>query len=57
MLAGLVPGKSAEARRRNAISAYASWVGAMIMARAVDDRVLSKEILDAVLASVSKSNT
>jgi TetR/AcrR family transcriptional regulator, transcriptional repressor for nem operon len=57
MLARLVPGKSAEARRRDAISAYASWVGAMIMARAVDDRVLSKEILDAVLASVSKSNT
>jgi TetR/AcrR family transcriptional repressor of nem operon len=49
LLVRLVPGKSAEARRRKAISAYASWVGAMIMARAVDDRVLSKEILDAVL--------
>jgi hypothetical protein len=28
----------------------------MIMARAVDDRALSQEILNAVLASVSKSN-
>jgi TetR/AcrR family transcriptional repressor of nem operon len=49
LLTRLVPGKSAEARRR-----YASWVGAMILARAVDDRALSKEILDAV-ASPSKT--
>jgi TetR/AcrR family transcriptional repressor of nem operon len=54
LLTRLVPGKSAEARRRKAISAYASWVGAMILARAVDDRALSKEILDAV-ASPSKT--
>ena len=57
LLARLVPGRSAEARRRKAISAYASWVGALIMARAVDDRALSKEILNAVLVSASKSNT
>jgi hypothetical protein len=31
-----------------AISTYATWVGAMIMARAVDDQTLSQEILDAV---------
>ena len=36
--------------RRAAISRYASWIGAMIMARAVDDRALSQEILEAVLA-------
>jgi TetR/AcrR family transcriptional repressor of nem operon len=56
LLTRLVPGKSAEARRRKAISAYASWVGAMIMARAVDDRALSREILDAALASAAKAN-
>ncbi len=49
LLARFVPGKSARARRRKAITTYASWVGAMIMARAVYDRALSKEILDAVL--------
>jgi hypothetical protein len=35
------------------MSAYASLVGGMVMARAVDDRALSQEILNAVLASVS----
>jgi len=52
LLAGLVPGKSKAARRQQAISAYATLVGAMVMARAVDDRTLSQEILDAGLASV-----
>ena len=55
LLSGVVPGKSEAARRRKAISTYASLVGAMIMARAVDDRALSQEILDAVRASVSGS--
>ncbi len=55
-LTKLVTGKSKAARRQKAISTYASLVGAMIMARAVDDRALSQEILNAVLASVSKSN-
>jgi TetR/AcrR family transcriptional regulator, transcriptional repressor for nem operon len=51
-LAKLVPGKSKAARRQKAISTYATLVGAMVMARAVDDRTLSQEILDAGLASV-----
>lgn len=55
LLARVVPGKSAKNRRQNAIAAYASWVGAMVMARAVDDRALSQEIMDAVLASSFKS--
>jgi len=55
VLTGVVPGNSAEKRRRRAITAYASWVGAMIMARAVDDRALSQEILHAVLASSCSS--
>ena len=52
LLAKLVPGKSKAARRRKAISTYATLVGAMVLARAVDDRALSQEILDAGLASV-----
>jgi TetR/AcrR family transcriptional repressor of nem operon len=55
LLSGLAPGKSEAAKRQNAISTYASLVGAMIMARAVDDPALSQEILDAVRASVSGS--
>jgi TetR/AcrR family transcriptional regulator, transcriptional repressor for nem operon len=53
LLAKLVPAKSKTARRQRAISTYATLVGAMVMARAVDDRVLSREILDAALASVT----
>src|SRR5215470_677314 len=41
LLTRLVPGKSKAARRQKAISTYASMVGAMIMARVVDDRALS----------------
>ena len=53
LLARLVPGKSKRARRQTVIATYATLVGAMVMARAVDDRVLSHEILDAGLASVT----
>ena len=52
LLVTLVPGRSKAARRRKAISAYATLVGAMVLARAVDDRALSQEILDAGRASV-----
>jgi TetR/AcrR family transcriptional repressor of nem operon len=52
LLATLVPGKSKAARRQKAISTYATLVGAMVIARAVDDPALSQEVLDAGLASV-----
>jgi TetR/AcrR family transcriptional repressor of nem operon len=51
-LASLVPGKSKRTKREKAISAYASMVGGMILARAVSDRALSDEILEAVRASI-----
>ena len=54
LLVKLVPGKSKAARRQKAISTYATLVGAMVMARAVNDRALSQEILDAGLASVTR---
>lgn len=52
LLATLVPAKSKAARRRKAIGAFATLVGAMVIARAVDDPALSQEVLDAGLASV-----
>jgi TetR/AcrR family transcriptional regulator, transcriptional repressor for nem operon len=52
LMAKLVPGKSKAERRQKALSTWATLVGAMVMARAVDDRALSQEILDAALASV-----
>jgi TetR/AcrR family transcriptional repressor of nem operon len=51
LLATLVPGRSKAARRQKAISTYATLVGAMVLARAVDDRAFSQEILNAGLAS------
>ena len=52
LLTKLVPSKSKAARRQKAISTYATLVGAMVLARAVDERALSQEILDAGLAAV-----
>lgn len=50
LLAKLVPGRSKPARRRKAIGTYATLVGALVLARAVDDDALSREILDTAQA-------
>jgi TetR/AcrR family transcriptional regulator, transcriptional repressor for nem operon len=42
-----VPGRSKSGRRRKAVAAVAELVGALMLARAVDDPALSNEILDA----------
>ena len=48
---------SAEDRRRNAITIYSTMVGALQLARAVNDRLLSDEILkNAVEAAVAIAN-
>lgn len=52
LLARASPGKSRAARRRKAIATYASLVGAIVLARAVDDAKLSDEILHAVAAEI-----
>jgi TetR/AcrR family transcriptional regulator, transcriptional repressor for nem operon len=51
-LAGLMPGSSKATKRRKALARFAAMVGAVAMARAVDDRALSEEILHAVAASL-----
>jgi TetR/AcrR family transcriptional repressor of nem operon len=52
-LAALVPGPGASARRRQAIGLFASLVGAMVAARAIDDAALSDEILATVRKAVA----
>ncbi|WPB56957.1 TetR/AcrR family transcriptional regulator [Xylophilus sp. GOD-11R] len=46
-LEAISPGKTAAARRARALGDYATMVGAMVLARAVDDDALSDEILAA----------
>ena len=57
MLTRLVPGKSERARRKRALATYASMIGALVLARAVDDPELSEEVLQSVLASITGTNT
>ena len=47
MLMGLVPGRSKAVRRKRALARLSAMVGALILARAVDDPELSNEVLDA----------
>ncbi|MGH7789826.1 MAG: TetR/AcrR family transcriptional regulator [Candidatus Binatia bacterium] len=48
LLAGLVPGRVASRRYDKAIRLYSTMVGALILARAVDEDALSRRILQAV---------
>jgi TetR/AcrR family transcriptional repressor of nem operon len=48
ILAQSIPGRSKAARRRKAVAAMAALVGALTLARAVEDTSLSDEMLDAV---------
>ena len=56
MLMQLVPGQSAQAKREKALTTYASMIGAMVLARAVDDTELSEEVLRTVLASITQTD-
>lgn len=51
-LATLVPGRTKAVKRQRALADYASLVGAMVLARAVDDEDLSNEILRAAAVSL-----
>lgn len=46
------PGTSAAQRRRAAIASYAAMVGAIVIARVVDDEKLSREILSTTRKSI-----
>lgn len=56
MLTQLVPGKSEHEQRERAVATYASMIGAMVLARAVDDPKLSEEVLNSVLASITHTD-
>ena len=50
----LMPGRSGAAQRQQALATLAGLVGAMVLARAVDDPTLSDEILEAATTSLSR---
>ena len=50
----LVPGRSVAARREKALVTMATLVGALIIARAVDDPALSDEILEATATELRR---
>lgn len=51
-LATLMPGRSKAAKRQRALAAYASLIGAMVLARVVDEPALSDEIMKATGAAL-----
>jgi TetR/AcrR family transcriptional regulator, transcriptional repressor for nem operon len=55
-LTRLVQGKSRRAKREKALVIYASMVGALVLARAIDDTELSEEVLQSVLASIAHTD-
>lgn len=55
VLTELVPGEDAAGRRKKALATYAAMVGAIVLARAVDDKALSEEVLQAVAETLRGS--
>lgn len=53
VLARVVPGRTRAARRDKALATFAGMVGAIVLARAVDDTDLSADILRAVRGSIT----
>jgi len=56
-LTRLLPGKSEQVKRERALTVYASMVGALVLARAVDDTELSEEVLRSVLAEITHTDS
>jgi len=52
LMTQLVPGRSKAVKRERALAALAGMLGAMVLARAVDDPVLGEEILQSVSTSI-----
>jgi TetR/AcrR family transcriptional repressor of nem operon len=55
VVANAVPGRTKAVRRRKAVAAVSELVGALILARAVDDPALSDEILEAARAELLRA--
>jgi TetR/AcrR family transcriptional repressor of nem operon len=56
-LTQVLPGKSRGKKHERALAIYASMIGAIVVARAVDDPDLSEEVLKSVLASITPPNS
>jgi TetR/AcrR family transcriptional repressor of nem operon len=56
LLSDIIPGRSRAVRRRKAIATTAAMIGALILARAVDDPALSDEILAATSLDLSEAS-
>lgn len=52
VLEQLMPGDDAATRRQQALVTYAGMIGAVVLARAVDDPALSAEVLQAMTATL-----
>lgn len=57
ILTRLVPGRSKRTKREKALVMYASMVGALVLARAVDDTEFSEEVLQSVLATIPHTDS
>jgi TetR/AcrR family transcriptional repressor of nem operon len=53
VLASVSPGRTRAAKRKKALADMAQMVGAVVLARAVDDRTLAKEILNAAISDLT----
>ena len=53
ILAGLTPRATKERRRQRSLATLSTLVGAVVLARAVDDEALAAELIEAAQASVS----
>ena len=56
-LSGIVPGRTKAEKRKQAMATLSGMVGALVLARAVDDANLAKEILAATAASLTTPPT
>lgn len=54
LLTEVIPGRTAQVRREQALVSCAAMVGAVVLARAVTDAALSDEILEAVRTQITK---
>jgi TetR/AcrR family transcriptional regulator, transcriptional repressor for nem operon len=54
LLETLVAGRTRAARRKRAITTYASLLGGLLLARILDDPALSSEVLESVTDSIGK---
>lgn len=57
LFTAFAPGRIKAVKRERALVAFSSMVGALVLARAVDDEALSDEILHAVLAALPGART